>query len=67
MAPRSSKKSASSRADKSQLQRFKDAARELGTDDDPKRFEERLGRLALMKPKATPKVRQKRKPARPDG
>ena len=29
----------------SQLDKFKEAARDLGTDDDPKRFDERLGKL----------------------
>lgn len=32
--------------DKSQLERFKEAARELGTDDDEERFNERLRRIA---------------------
>lgn len=36
--------------DRSQLDKFKDAARELGTDDDPKRFDERLGKLVKHKP-----------------
>lgn len=31
---------------KSQLDRFKEAARELGTDDDEERFNERLRRIA---------------------
>ena len=35
----------------SQLDKFKEAARELGTDDDPERFKERLGRIARAKPK----------------
>lgn len=30
---------------KTQLEKFKEAARELETDDDPKRFKERLGKL----------------------
>jgi len=30
----------------SQLDKFKEAARELETDDDPQRFRERVGRLA---------------------
>ena len=29
--------------EKSQLDKFKEAARDLKTDDDPKRFKERLG------------------------
>ena len=35
---------------KSQLDRFKEAARELGTDDDEARFNERLGKLVKQKP-----------------
>lgn len=31
-------------ADKSQLDKFKEAARELGTDDDEKRFSEKLAK-----------------------
>lgn len=34
----------------SQLDKFKQAARELETDDDPKRFAERLGKLVKHKP-----------------
>lgn len=34
-----------------QLDKFKQAARELETDDDPKRFKERLGKLVKAKPK----------------
>jgi len=34
-----------------QLDKFKQAARELETDDDPKRFAERLGKLVKHKPK----------------
>lgn len=33
-----------------QLDKFKAAARELETDDDPKRFKERLGKLVKHKP-----------------
>lgn len=36
--------------DKSQLDKFKEAARELETDDDPERFKERLKRLVKHKP-----------------
>lgn len=36
--------------DKPQLDKFKEAARDLETDDDPKRFYERLGKLANHKP-----------------
>jgi hypothetical protein len=35
---------------KSQLDRFKEAARELETDDDEDRFNERLKKLAKQKP-----------------
>lgn len=35
---------------KLQLERFKEAARELGTDDDEERFNEKLGKLAKSKP-----------------
>ena len=33
-----------------QLDKFKKAAREIETDDDPKRFKERLGELVKHKP-----------------
>lgn len=36
--------------DKPQLERFKEAARELETDDDDERFNERLKNLAKQKP-----------------
>jgi len=35
---------------KSQLDRFKEAARELETDDDEERFEKRLKKLVKQKP-----------------
>lgn len=35
----------------SQLDKFKQAARELETDDDPERFKERLGKIAKQKPR----------------
>lgn len=38
----------------SQLDKFKEAARQLGTDDDPERFKERLGRLVRHKPAPEP-------------
>lgn len=38
-------------ADKSQLDKFKEAARELECDDDEQRFKERLGKL--VKPAKT--------------
>jgi hypothetical protein len=35
----------------SQLDKFKEAARDLECDDDAKRFRERVGKLAVTKPK----------------
>ena len=37
--------------EKSQLDRFKEAAREIGTDDDEAKFNEKLGKLVKQKPK----------------
>jgi hypothetical protein len=37
-------------AEKPQLDKFKDAARELECDDDEQRFKERLGKLMKQKP-----------------
>jgi hypothetical protein len=37
---------------KTQLDKFREAARELETDDDPERFKERLGKIAKAKPKS---------------
>ena len=37
-----------------QLAKFKQAARELETDDDPKRFKERVGKLVKHKPVSSP-------------
>jgi len=48
-------------AKKSQIQKFKDAARELEADDSEKRFNERLGKIAKQKSPAP-----KRKGARRD-
>lgn len=36
---------------KSQLDKFKEAAREIGTDDDEERFNEKLKKLVKDKPK----------------
>ena len=36
----------------SQLDRFKEAAREIGTDDDEARFNEKLGKLVKPKPES---------------
>ncbi len=44
-----------------QLEGFKQAARELGTDDDPERFKERVKRVGSVKPKPP-----EAKPADPD-
>lgn len=38
--------------DKSQLDKFKEAARELETDDDPERFKDRLRKIVKHKPVA---------------
>ena len=38
-----------------QLDRFKEAARALECDDDPKAFEKRVGKIARAKPKAEEK------------
>ena len=38
-----------------QREKFEEAARELGTDDDPKRFDERLAKLVKHKPVEKPK------------
>lgn len=35
---------------KSQLDKFKEAARQLETDDDPEHFKERLGKLVKRRP-----------------
>jgi hypothetical protein len=40
---------------KSQLDKFKEAARRLGTDDDEARFDEKLRKLAKQKPKGDEK------------
>jgi len=37
--------------DQSQLDKFKQAARDLETDDDPERFRERVGKLVKQQPK----------------
>ena len=40
---------------KAQLDRFKEAAREIGTDDDEERFNEKLKKLVKDKPKEADK------------
>jgi hypothetical protein len=42
---------------KSQLDKFKEAARQLETDDDPERFKERLRKIVKHKPKEKGDVR----------
>jgi hypothetical protein len=44
---------------KSQIDKFKEAARELETDDSEKRFNERLGKIARQKPQVEPKPKKK--------
>lgn len=43
-------RSTNERVEKPQLDKFKDAARELECDDDEQRFKERLGKLVKAKP-----------------
>ena len=40
----------STTSEQSQIDKFKEAARQLGTDDDPERFKKRLGELVKHKP-----------------
>jgi hypothetical protein len=42
-----------------QLAKFKQAARELETDDSEKRFNEKLGKIAKQKPAPSPKKKAK--------
>lgn len=44
------KKPTMANKEQSQLDKFKDAARELECDDDEKRFNERVGKLVKQKP-----------------
>ena len=41
------------------MQKFREAARELGTDNSEKRFNERLGKIARQKPAPPPKKKSK--------
>lgn len=50
---------ARSKNDLKQIDRFKEAARELGCDEDEARFDEKLGKLVKHKPKPAPKNKQK--------
>lgn len=43
---------------KRQIDRFKEAARELETDDNEKRFNEKLGKIAQRKPVVEPKPKK---------
>jgi hypothetical protein len=45
---------------KTQIAKFKQAARELETDSSEKRFNERLGKIARQKPPQKPPKRQKK-------
>lgn len=45
-------------AKQSQLDRFREAARELDTDDDEAKFTEKLGQLVKKKPTPAPKERE---------
>jgi hypothetical protein len=44
---------------KTQIQKFRAAARELGTDDNEKRFNEKLQKIAKQKPADPPKDKKK--------
>jgi hypothetical protein len=46
---------------KTQVQKFRAAARELGTDDSEKRFNEKVGKLAKAKPADRPAKKPPRK------
>jgi hypothetical protein len=48
---------------KRQIDKFRKAARELGTDNSEKRFDERLGKIAKQKPGALPSVKRRAKKA----
>lgn len=50
-------------APKTQLDKFKEAARELGADDDEGRFNEKLGKIAKQKPIASKKSAKRDKRA----
>ena len=45
---------------KTQLDRFKEAARQLETDDDEKRFAEKLKRIAKAKPEPKPDPKEQK-------
>lgn len=54
---------ASSPSEKSQADKFREAARELETDDDETRFDQRLGKLVKVPPPKDQKPNEK-KPAK---
>ena len=43
---------------KSQVEKFREAARDLETDDSEKRFNEKLGKIARQKPQVEPKPKK---------
>ena len=47
-------------AKQSQIKKFKEAARELETDDSEKRFNERLGKIAKQRPAPKPTKQPKK-------
>jgi hypothetical protein len=46
---------------KSQVQKFREAARDLEADDSEKRFNERLGKIAKQKPSTLPHPKRRAK------
>jgi hypothetical protein len=51
---------AASKKSQTQVEKFRQAARELGTDDNEKRFNEKLGKIARQKPADPPKSKKKK-------
>ena len=47
-------------ADKQQIERFRETARQLGCDEDEKAFDEKLARIVKQKPAAPAKARDER-------
>ena len=54
------------REGKSQIDKFREAARELGTDDDEKRFDATLGRIARAQLPKDEKAERPKTPRRSD-
>lgn len=50
--------------DKEQVKRFKEAARELGCDEDESAFDEALGKVASSPPPKSVEKRKTKKPAK---